>query len=261
MLSFFFFVFLATIFHAWHPFLESFHFPFSLSISLSLSPCSFAMVSDDACSSGNYTTEMSLRPALVGQSLFSPVTFLARIVLKDDRSHASLSIKSCCVTPTARPARPEGAACCLFPRSLVECRHIQIHQNNKSRIANFTIQLFQMLDRSVVYLHCELGVCLSQQAGCKQSCVENKDSPSRPSERSSYETLHNVISLGPVLKPQAEFPPGPVAGSPVAVLLLGLVLSLMGTFVFLATIFVLWYHWRRQIKMAMNLEGQGSESP
>nr|XP_016852182.1 PREDICTED: uromodulin-like 1 [Anolis carolinensis] len=105
---------------------------------------------------------MRLQPASRGGS------FLAQIVLHDNRSRPTLSVESCCVTPTARPTRPESASCCHFPRSLLGCRHVQIHQNSKSSVASFAIQLFQMLNHSVAYLHCELSVCLTGLAGCEE---------------------------------------------------------------------------------------------
>lgn len=49
-----------------------------------------------------------------------------------------------------------------------ECRHIQLLQGSGSRAASFSIQLFQMLNHSVAYLHCELRVCLPSQPGCEQ---------------------------------------------------------------------------------------------
>ncbi|CAI5795361.1 Hypothetical predicted protein [Podarcis lilfordi] len=158
----------------------------------------FAVVFDDACGSGNYTAEMSLQTVAMGKTPSLPNSFLAQIVLQDNRSRPTLSVKSCCVTPTARPVGPE-AACCLFPRSLRECTHIQVLQNSKSQTANFTIQLFQMVSHTVAYLHCELSVCLSDDVGCEQSCLSTL---SKPSSRDSYQTRHNIISFGPVPKTQ-----------------------------------------------------------
>ncbi|KAH0623346.1 hypothetical protein JD844_031585 [Phrynosoma platyrhinos] len=197
-----------------------------------------AVVSDDACSSGNYTTEMRLQPADRGKTPSSPDSFLARIVLQDNGSCPTLSIKS-----------------------LVECRHIQIHQNSKSGVANFTIQLFQMVNHSVAYLHCELSVCLSQMAECEQKCLKNLETPSKPSERSGYETLHNVISFGPVLKTESEFAPGLATGSPLSMTLLSFLVLLTGAVGLTATIMIFWLRQRCQTKMAAHMAPPGSESP
>nr|XP_060643541.1 uncharacterized protein LOC132782681 [Anolis sagrei ordinatus] len=221
-----------------------------------------AIVSDDVCSSGNYTTEMRLQPANRGKTLYPPGSFLAQIVLHDNGSRPTLSVKSCCVTATARPTGPEAASCCHFPRSVLGCKHVQIHQNSKSSIASFAIQLFRMLNHSVAYLHCELSVCLTGLAGCEENCLENKEGPSKPSDRRSYETLHNVISFGPVLRMEAESPLGPAPGSPLSVMFLAFLLSLTGTIGVVGTIVVLWVRWRGQAQKGPPLAPlAGSESP
>ncbi|XP_077775945.1 uncharacterized protein LOC144325710 [Podarcis muralis] len=217
----------------------------------------FAVVSDDACGSGNYTAEMSLQTVAMGKTPSLPSNFLAQIVLQDNRSRPTLSVKSCCVTPTSRPAGPE-AACCLFPRSLRECAHIQVLQNSKSQTANFTIQLFQMVSHTVAYLHCELSVCLSDDAGCEQSCLSTL---SKPSSRDSYQTRHNIISFGPVPKTQVEFAPGPVTGSDMTMMLPALLGLSTGIVVLTSVVVLLWLYRKRQIKMAAALEPQRMEAP
>lgn len=49
-----------------------------------------------------------------------------------------------------------------------ECTHIQLLKGGSSRASSFSIQLFQMLNHSVAYLHCQLRVCLPGQPGCEQ---------------------------------------------------------------------------------------------
>ncbi|KAF7236920.1 Uromodulin-like 1 [Varanus komodoensis] len=128
----------------------------------------YATLSDDTCGSGNYSMEISLQPAAAGSPASPPDSFLARMVLQEKSSRLALSIRSCCVTPSVQPAALDRSACCFFPRSVAECRHIQVHQNSRSQAASFTIRLFQMLNLSVVYLHCELSVCPKEHAGCGQ---------------------------------------------------------------------------------------------
>jgi len=81
-------------------------------------------VSDDVCGSGNYTVQMSLRPAVeaspeVEGSAPSQETFLALIAVQSNSSQPMLQIRSCCVTPSASPGGP-GAVCCMFRRSDME---------------------------------------------------------------------------------------------------------------------------------------------
>ncbi|PKU43777.1 mucin-5ac-like isoform x1 [Limosa lapponica baueri] len=168
-----------------------------------------AVVSDDVCGSGNYTVQMSLRPAaeagpVAERSTPSQETFLALIAVQSNSSQPVLQVRSCCVTPSASPGGP-GAMCCLFHRLSFECRHIQLLQTSKSREASFTIQLFQMLNHSVAYLHCELNVCLRDKTGCEQDCFESVEPLLQPSDRNSYGNLHNLISFGPVFRMKNKF--------------------------------------------------------
>lgn len=63
-----------------------------------------------------------------------------------------------------------GWSCWLFvPARLPwDCTHIQLLKGGSSRASSFSIQLFQMLNHSVAYLHCQLRVCLPGQPGCEQ---------------------------------------------------------------------------------------------
>ncbi|KAJ6654001.1 hypothetical protein lerEdw1_007633 [Lerista edwardsae] len=231
----------------------------------------FAVLSDDSCSSGNYTAKMSLQPGTAASTPSSPDSFLALIAVQDSGSRLTLWIKSCCVTPTAGPSGPE-AACCLFPRSPRECGHIQLHQNGESGAASLSVQPFRVLNRSVAYLHCELSVCLSGQGGCGQGCLEHREMLPRSGDRSGYWTRHNLISVGPLWKDRAAFPSGPAAGVAAAVLLfpgpasaemLSLLLgSLTGTAFFTAGAAILiWLHRKGKTKTADSAEHRGSCAP
>ncbi|XP_068772821.1 streptococcal hemagglutinin-like isoform X2 [Struthio camelus] len=214
-----------------------------------------AVVADDVCGSGNYTVQMSLRPATEASSeVHRPLpfqeTFLALIALQSNSSHPVLQIRSCCVTPTPRPEGPD-ATCCLLDRLPSECRYIQLLQSSQSRAASFTIQLFQMLNHSVAYLHCELNVCLHGKTGCEQDCFESVEMLPPPSDRNSYGDLHNLISFGPVLRMKNRFLNKPVEGPDSAMLVPILLGSLTGFAVLGGAFLSLWLHHRQNTK---NLE-------
>ncbi|XP_032565622.1 proline-rich protein 36-like isoform X2 [Chiroxiphia lanceolata] len=216
-----------------------------------------AVVRDDACGSGNYTVQLSLSPAADtapephGPPAPSPETFLALVAVQDNLSQPLvqplLQIHSCCVTPSASPGAP-GAQCCLFRRLPFECRHIQLLQSSRSRAASFTIQLFQMLNHSVAYLHCELDVCLHGKAGCEQDCLESVEPVLQPSDRNSPGNLHNLISFGPVWRMKDGFLYKPVEGPGSAVLLPILLGSLTGFAVLGSAFISLWLHHRQKSK-------------
>ncbi|KAM6370543.1 uncharacterized protein J5M81_013527 isoform 1-T1 [Pluvialis apricaria] len=211
-----------------------------------------AVVSDDVCGSGNYTVQMSLHPAAEADpeaegSVPSQETFLALIAVQSNSSQPVLQVQSCCVTPSASPGGP-GAMCCLFRRLPFECRHIQLLQSSKSRAASFTIQLFQMLNHSVAYLHCEINVCLHGKTGCEQDCFESVEPLLQPSDRNSDGNLHNLISFGPVLRMKNKFLYKPVEGPDSAMLVPVLLGSLTGFAVLGSAFISLWLHHRQKSK-------------
>ncbi|XP_063273702.1 transforming growth factor-beta receptor type 3-like protein [Prinia subflava] len=182
---------------------------------------SLAVVSD-SCGSGNHSVRLSLSPAgdaapgVPGVPQPSQDTLLALVALQSNSSQALLQLHSCCVSPSASPGAA-GAQCCLFHRLPSECGHIQLLQGGSSRAASFSIQLFQMLNRSVAYLHCQLGVCLPGQPGCEQGCLEGVEPLPQPSDRTSHGNLHNLVSLGPVWRMNNSFLHKPVEGAAPAV--------------------------------------------
>ncbi|XP_032861449.2 mucin-17-like [Tyto alba] len=205
-----------------------------------------AVVSDDVCGSGNYTVQMSLHPVAEG-SVPSQETFLALVAVQSNSSQPLLQIRSCCVTPSASPGGP-GAMCCLFHRLPFECRDIQLLQSSKSRAASFTIQLFQMLNHSVAYLHCEINVCQHGKTGCEQNCFETAEPFLQSSDRNSYGNLHNLISFGPVLRMKNKFLYKPVEGPDTAMLVPILLGSLAGFAVLGSAFISLWLHHRQKTK-------------
>uniref|UniRef100_A0ACB8EYS9 Uncharacterized protein n=2 Tax=Sphaerodactylus townsendi TaxID=933632 RepID=A0ACB8EYS9_9SAUR len=222
----------------------------------------FAIVSDDACGSGNYTTEMNLYRT-TGRPPSRTESFLARIVLQSNCSRPTLMVQSCCVTHTAWPIGPD-AACCLFSRTPLGCKYMQLHQNSNPQAASLTIQPFQLLNCSMAYLHCELSVCLSNHASCDQSCSEDRETRSQagqPSGQSTYQTLHNLISFGPIQKAQPEFPSEAAAESELAMLCPVLLGSLAGVVILLGISVFIWFYQRHKIRMAEKLEGEGLCTP
>ncbi|XP_031989468.1 nascent polypeptide-associated complex subunit alpha, muscle-specific form-like [Corvus moneduloides] len=212
---------------------------------------SLAIVSD-SCGSRNHSVQLSLSPAgatapEIPGSEPSQDTFLALVALQSNSSQALLQIHSCCVTPSASPGAA-GAQCCLFHRLPWECRHVQLLQGSGSRAASFSIQLFQMLNHSVAYLHCELRVCLPGQPGCEQDCLESVEPLPQPSDRTSYGNLHNLVSLGPVWKMNNRFLYKPVEGAGPAMLLPTLLGSLTGFAVLGSAFMGLWLHHRQKAK-------------
>ncbi|XP_048184789.1 uncharacterized protein LOC125338270 [Corvus hawaiiensis] len=210
-----------------------------------------AIVSD-SCGSGNHSVRLSLSPAgatapEIPGSEPSQDTFLALVALQSNSSQALLQIHSCCVTPSASPGAA-GAQCCLFHRLPWECRHVQLLQGSGSRAASFSIQLFQMLNHSVAYLHCELRVCLPGQPGCEQDCLESVEPLPQPSDRTSYGNLHNLVSLGPVWRMNNRFLYKPVEGAGLAMLLPILLGSLTGFAVLGSAFMGLWLHHRQKAK-------------
>ncbi|XP_075298575.1 uncharacterized protein LOC142364070 isoform X2 [Opisthocomus hoazin] len=136
----------------------------------------------------------------------------------------------------------------ILHRLPFECRHIQLLQSSKSRAASFTIQLFQMLNHSVAYLHCELHVCLHGKAGCEQDCFESVELLLQPSDRNSYGNLHKLISLGPILRMKNRFLSKPMEGPDSAMLVPILLGSLTGFAILGSALISLWLHHRQKNK-------------
>ncbi|RMB91972.1 hypothetical protein DUI87_31500 [Hirundo rustica rustica] len=217
---------------------------------------SLAVVSD-ACGSGNHSVRLSLSPAgdtAPGTAGSEPShdTFVALLALQSNGSRALLHIHSCCVSPSASPGAA-GAQCCLFRRLPWECRHIQPLKGGSSRAASFSIQLFQMLNQSVAYLHCQLRVCLPGQPGCEQDCLESVEPLPQPSDRTSHGNPHSLVSLGPVWRMNNRFLYKPVEGAGPAVLLPVLLGSLTGCAVLGSAFMGLWLRHRHRAKPSRHL--------
>ncbi|KAL2295761.1 hypothetical protein Nmel_017282 [Mimus melanotis] len=142
--------------------------------------------------------------------------------------------------------QPRGCGGPVLP--LPQCTHIQLLQGGSSRAASFSIQLFQMLNHSVAYLHCELRVCLPGQPGCEQGCLESVEPLPQPGDRSSHGNLHSLVSLGPVWRTNNRFLYKPGQGAGPATLLPVLLASLAGCAVLGSAFMGLWLHQRHRAK-------------
>ncbi|XP_069546522.1 mucin-3B [Brachyistius frenatus] len=159
-------------------------------------------VSDDLCGSGNYTAEMSLNLGR-GVEPGDPVPALGnlRVVinLKTNNSQLNLEVTSCCLSPTIAPD-PSNSTCCLFSRLAAEPAGITLLPSDLSTSASFTISLFQMINYSVVYLHCDLSVCLRNHSDCERQCLQQRSAFSLEGPEAIVTNLRNRISFGPMLK-------------------------------------------------------------
>ncbi|KAJ8391270.1 hypothetical protein AAFF_G00095370 [Aldrovandia affinis] len=191
-----------------------------------LSPDSFlgglAVIPDDTCGTGNYTAEMTLsleRSVLPGD--FVPALGSVRVVinLSTNNSLVNLAVQSCCLSPSVHPS-DLNATCSVFSRLPVDSSGIRLLPSNLSKRASFTINLFQMINYSTAYLHCDVSVCLRNHAGCARvsesqrgqrntcmkQCLQRRRSSSRAEQGvATVLTNPNRISFGPLLK-GPEFP-------------------------------------------------------
>ncbi|XP_032446199.1 uncharacterized protein LOC116737259 [Xiphophorus hellerii] len=115
-----------------------------------------------------------------------------------------------------------------------------------STSASFTISLFQMINYSVVYLHCDLSVCLRNHSDCERQCLQQRSV--FPSEGADTVTvnLRNCISFGPVLK-QAKNSTFPLEIDPSQLDLVLVFVSLVVGFSLISLLLLLvWLAYHRQ---------------
>ncbi|XP_071212661.1 serine-rich adhesin for platelets [Salvelinus alpinus] len=129
-----------------------------------------AVISDDICGTGNYTAEMNLnleRDVLPGD--FVPALGILHVVinLKTNNSQVNLEIKSCCLSPTVQ-LDEINTTCCVFSRLPLSPQGIRLLPSILSKRASFTISLFQMINYSMAYLHCDLSICLRNHTECER---------------------------------------------------------------------------------------------
>ncbi|XP_008423896.1 uncharacterized protein LOC103474586 isoform X2 [Poecilia reticulata] len=159
-------------------------------------------ISDDICGSGNYTAEMRLK---MGRSVepgdVVPAQGNLRVIinLKTNNSQINLGVTACCLSPT-RQLDLNNSTHCLFFRPGAELPGITPLPSALSTSASFTISLFQMINYSVVYLHCDLSVCLRNHSDCERQCLQQRSAFSSEGADTVAANLRNHISFGPVLK-------------------------------------------------------------
>ncbi|KAM7399473.1 hypothetical protein PAMP_018744 [Pampus punctatissimus] len=159
-------------------------------------------VSEDLCGSGNYTAEMSLnlgRGVEPGDAVPALGNLRVVINLKTNNSQLNLEVTSCCLSPTIQ-LDLTSATCCLFSRLAAKPPGITLLPSVLSTSASFTISLFQMINYSVVYLHCDLSVCLRNRSDCERQCLQQRSAFPLEGRETIATNLRNRISFGPMLK-------------------------------------------------------------
>ncbi|XP_020564249.1 uromodulin-like 1 [Oryzias latipes] len=175
-----------------------------------------------------------------GDALPSQGSLKVVINLKTNNSQINLAVTSCCLSPTVQPDLT-NSTCCLFSRLASQPAGITLLPSALSTTAGFTISLSQMINYSVVYLHCDLSVCLRNRSDCERQCFEQgKDL------RAIVTHLRNRISFGPMLK-QAKNSTLPEEIGPSELELVVVIISLVaGSSLFTVTLLLVWlaYHHR-----------------
>ncbi|KAI7800497.1 hypothetical protein IRJ41_004622 [Triplophysa rosa] len=162
----------------------------------------FAQISDDICGTGNYTAEMSLnleRDIMPGDLIPALGNLRVVINLKTNNSHVDIEIKSCCLSPNVR-LDEFNTTCCIFSRLPVDPHGTRPLPSIPSKRAPFTIRLFQMINYSTAYLHCDLSVCLRNHSECERQCVECWNVRHVERAGAIFRSAANRISFSPVLK-------------------------------------------------------------
>ncbi|CAN9511369.1 unnamed protein product [Ophioblennius macclurei] len=121
------------------------------------------------------------------------------INLKTNNSLINLGVTSCCLSPTTQPDL-SNSTCCLFSRLAGEPPGITPLPSTLPTSASFTISLFQMINYSVVYLHCDLSVCLRNHSDCERQCLQRRRVFSSKDPRMVVTNIKNRVSFGPMLK-------------------------------------------------------------
>ncbi|XP_041090978.1 uncharacterized protein LOC121304076 [Polyodon spathula] len=209
----------------------------------------FAVVSDDICGSGNYSAEMNLnlgRELTPGDIIPPQGNLNVDINLKTNNSQIHLEIRSCCLSPTAEPDEI-NSTCCTFARLPLDSKDVRLLRSGQSKRASFTIQLFQMINYSTAYLHCELGICLKNHSECETQCFKQRK---RYTEQGALQNLlrsGNLISFGPMLKRSAE-PSQEQCGSAAMKRIIILLGCVLGGSLLTCTFLFMWLAHRRRAR-------------
>ncbi|KAL7831747.1 hypothetical protein AOLI_G00292950 [Acnodon oligacanthus] len=207
-----------------------------------------AQISDDICGSGNYTAEMRLtleRDIMPGDLVPALGNLHVVINLKTNNTQVNLEIKSCCLSPTVR-LDEFNTTCCLFSRLPIDPQGIHLLPTVLSKRASFTISLFQMINYSTAYLHCDLSVCLRNNSECEQ-CQQHRNAHAADNGEVLFSNTGNRISFGPVLKETDDSALIETAGvdSAEAAVILG---SISGCFLVCIALMLLWTIYRHRLQ-------------
>ncbi|KAG9265435.1 mucin-5AC-like [Astyanax mexicanus] len=205
-----------------------------------------AQISDDICGSGNYTAEMRLtleRDIEPGDLIPALGNLHVVINLKTNNTQVNLEIKSCCLSPTVTLDQ-FNTTCCLFSRLPIDPQGIRLLPSVLSKRASFTISLFQMINYSTAYLHCDLSVCLRNSSECER-CQQNRKARLSDEEEIIFSYTANRISFGPVLKETGVSPFIETTGLDGAEAA-AVVVSVSGCFLVCVALLLLWTFYRRR---------------
>ncbi|XP_049431533.1 uromodulin-like 1 isoform X2 [Epinephelus fuscoguttatus] len=220
----------------------------SLSFPLQIAIASVTEVSDDLCGSGNYTAEMSLnlgRGVEPGDAVPALGNLRVVINLKTNNSRINLGVTSCCLSPTTKPDLI-NSTCCLFSRLAAEPAGITLLPSALSTSASFTISLFQMINYSVVYLHCDLSVCLRNRSDCERQCLQQRSAFPSEDPEAVVTNLRNRISFGPMLKEVKNSTSLEEIDPPELDLVLVIVSLVVGSSLVTVTLLLVWLAYRRR---------------
>ncbi|TMS07507.1 Uromodulin-like 1 [Larimichthys crocea] len=175
------------------------------------------------------------------------------INLKTNNSRINLEVTSCCLSPTIQP-EVANSTCCLFSRYTgkaeirlaAEPAGITLLPTALSTSASFTISLFQMINYSVVYLHCDLSVCLRNRSDCERQCLQQRSAFSLEGPEAVVTNLRNRISFGPMLK-EVKNSTFPEETDPAELDLVLVIVSLaVGSSLVTVTLLLVWLAYRRR---------------
>ncbi|KAM4589394.1 uromodulin-like 1 [Fundulus diaphanus] len=138
----------------------------------------------------------SLRP---GDAVPAQGNLSVMINLKTNNSQINFGVTSCCLSPTLQ-LDFTNSTCRLLFRPAAELSGITLLPSALSTSASFTISLFQMINYSVVYLHCDLSVCLRNHSACERQCLQQRSVFTSEGDATVTTNPRNRISFGPVLK-------------------------------------------------------------
>ncbi|KAM8768157.1 uncharacterized protein AB9X84_020347 [Acanthopagrus schlegelii] len=206
-------------------------------------------VSDDMCGSGNYTAEMSLtsdRGVEPGDAVPAIGNIRVVINLKTNNSQINLEVTSCCLSPMIQPDLT-NSTCCLFSRLAAEPAGITLLPSALSTSASFTISLFQMINYSVAYLHCDLSVCLRNHSDCERQCLQQRRAFPSEGPDAVVTNLRNRISFGPMVKEEVKNSTSPEEIDPTELdLVLVLVSLVVGSSLVTVMLLLVWLAYRRR---------------